>query len=126
MPRELLFSVTKDDFRIDYFRAPGNGGQKVNKTSSACRITHIESGAVGQAVDHREQHRNRQEAFRRCVESDKFKLWHKIKTAEVMLKKQGLDSLEKQVDKSMNEKNLKVEVFNKQEQKWQSEIIEIV
>jgi protein subunit release factor B len=41
MGKELLFSLTKKDFRIDTFRAGGKGGQKQNKTSSGVRVTHI-------------------------------------------------------------------------------------
>ena len=47
MSRELLFSLTKNDFELQFFRAGGKGGQKQNKTSSGCRIIHKESGAVG-------------------------------------------------------------------------------
>lgn len=45
--RELVFSLTKDDFEWEYFRGTGKGGQKKNKTSSAVRCKHLESGAVG-------------------------------------------------------------------------------
>lgn len=110
MSKELLFSLTAKDFRVDYYRPTGNGGQKVNKTSSACRITHIESGAVGASQDHREQSRNKREAFDRLLATKVFQNWHKRKSAEMMLKLQGLKSLEQQVEDSMNEKNLKVDV----------------
>ena len=53
--RELLFSVTAKDCRFDYYRGSGAGGQHRNKTESAVRCTHLASGAVGQAEDHREQ-----------------------------------------------------------------------
>jgi protein subunit release factor A len=124
MGRELLFSVTRNDFRIDTFRAPGNGGQKVNKTSSGVRFTHLESGAVGQSVEHREQSRNRTEAFRRCVATKEFQNWHKRKTAEIMMEKQGLESIEKQVERSMESKNIKVEVKD-ENGRWVEESSEI-
>lgn len=107
--RELLFSVTKKDFRIDTFRAGGKGGQKQNKTSSGVRVTHIESGAVGESREERSQHQNRKIAFRRCVESDTFKKWHKRKCAELM----GVKArIEDEVERAMHPKNLKVEVKN--------------
>lgn len=68
--RELLFSVTKKDFRIYTFRAGGKGGQKQNKTSSGVRFTHIESGAVGESREERSQHRNKEIAFKRCVDGE--------------------------------------------------------
>lgn len=105
--KELLFSLTKKDFRIDTFRAGGKGGQKQNKTSSGVRVTHTESGAVGEAREGRSQHQNKELAFKRCVNSSTFKKWHKRKTAEVML---GKSNLERQVEKSMSEENIRVEV----------------
>lgn len=76
MARELLFSVTAKDCRWDYYRGSGKGGQKRNKTCSAVRCTHIDSGAVGQSDDTRSQHKNKVIAFRRMAETQKFKSWH--------------------------------------------------
>lgn len=81
MDKELLFSVTASDCRFDYYRGSGAGGQKRNKTSSAVRCTHIDSGAVGQAEDTRSQTQNKRLAFGRMAQTDKFKAWHKIETA---------------------------------------------
>lgn len=112
MGRELLFSVTRKDFRIDTFRAGGKGGQKQNKTSSGVRITHKESGAVGESREERSQHANKRRAFRRCVDSDTFKRWHQRKTAEVMA---GKANIERQVDESMRSENIRVETYNGEE-----------
>lgn len=67
MSRELIWSASKKDFRVDTFRGQGPGGQHRNKTDSAVRITHIESGLQATSQSERSQSVNKKIAFRRLV-----------------------------------------------------------
>jgi protein subunit release factor B len=111
--KELLFSLGPGDFDWEFFKSSGPGGQNKNKRDTACRCIHRPSGAVGTAAEEREQGRNRKLAFRRCVESEQFKSWHRMECARRMLSGDEKRKIEERIDKELkNEENILVEVMD--------------
>ena len=112
-PKELLFSVSIKDCRVDTFRSGGKGGQNQNKVESGVRVVHEPSGAVGEGRDSRDQLQNKRNAFRRMAESQQFRSWVQLKAAELSTGK----TIEQRVEDEMAPENLKVEIRN-EEGKW--------
>ena len=107
MTRELLFSVTRKDFRVDTFRSGGKGGQNQNKRDTGVRIVHIDSGAVGESREQRHQLMNKKIAFRRLLQTPEWKAWLRIKTSITMESK---SIIEERISSLMEPRFIKIEV----------------
>lgn len=112
MSKQLLFSITKKDFKVSYFSGSGAGGQYRNKHQNCIRLQHIESGAMSVGQSHRSREQNLKEALNNLIKTAKFKIWHLKKVYEVLKGK----TIEQEVEESMKEENLLVE--SKTDGKW--------
>lgn len=112
MPNAHLV-ITIKDCRVEYTKGTGAGGQKRNKTSSAVRITHEPSGAVGYSEATRSQAQNKQDAFAKMARSPQMQSWLRLE----MARREGtLLQAEEAAERQMAPKLLRVE--GKRDGRW--------
>jgi len=114
--KSLLFSVTKKDLEFQTFRGSGAGGQHRNKTDSAVRCVHKESGAVGESQSERSQHVNKRLALKRMATTPRFRAWVARRIAEM----DSGQTVEEKVEQMMQPNHLKIERRD-ENGKWQDE-----
>ena len=116
--KELLFSITKKDFKIDWFSGTGAGGQKRNKTQNCLRLHHIASGVISTGQSNKERKSNIKEALEGLIKNPKFKMWHASKVKELLTGK----SIEQIVNELIADSNLKIEIKD-ENGRWVEEIL---
>lgn len=115
--KKLLFSITRKDFIRQTFCTGGNGGQHRNAKQNGVRLIHEPSGARAEHRDGRDQGKNEQAAFKKLVETAKFKNWHKIECARRLgqpipeTPEQIMARVDRMVEEGLRDGTIKVEEF---------------
>ena len=111
-PRDK-FKVTHNDCVFTFSRASGPGGQNVNKRSTKAHCLHVPSGAQATCQEHREQYRNKCEAFQKMARTPEFQRWARIEAA----RRAGTAiNVEENVARAMRPSNITVEI--KRDGRW--------
>jgi protein subunit release factor A len=110
--KRLLFSLTRKDFEFQTFCTGGKGGQHRNAKQNGVRCIHHASGARAEHRDGRDQAKNKEQAFIKCVNSPEFQRWHKLEVAKRLGE---VVSVEELVEKAMQPENLRVEYYTPEE-----------
>lgn len=90
---DVEVALNMADVRVDYYRASGAGGQHINKTSSAVRMTHLPTGIVAQCQSQRSQHQNKD----RCLQILRAKLYE-LELAKREKEKQAIDGEQQAIE----------------------------
>ncbi len=88
LDEDINIDVREEDLKMDVFRSSGSGGQKVNKTSSAVRLTHVPTGIVVSCQIERSQHRNRDTALN-MIKAKLYDIEVKKQEAELAAQREG-------------------------------------
>ncbi len=103
--KELLFSITKKDFKINWFSGTGAGGQGRNKLMNSCRLTHTPSNTMATGQSNKSRVANQKEALHGVLEHPVFKMWFNQQILEHL----SGETVEEKVNRTLEPAHIKVE-----------------